>query len=194
MNTNTLCTVGVIAGIVSYTILWIVTLLLDFLSSKTNGAFGYNTDPEHVEEKPHVDGPEARTVTFKHHPQNEAELSSHSDDSQAAKVRFSITPCYKKDLVSVLLFMIKLSCQRWSIFWFTSAVEPGLQAASVHCQFNFQFNRVHTENYESYHPCLHCWPAESAYIPLSLQIQKEWLHTCLEIVRPVPWGSKLCGK
>lgn len=68
----------------SYFIAYTVTRILDFLSSKTNGAFGWH--------KPHedIDGPEARTTTFRIHGADGA--ASGSDDSidsdtQANKVR-----------------------------------------------------------------------------------------------------------
>ena len=78
---------GVIGGIVSYFIAYTVTKGLDFLSSKTNGAFGRNAAREDVHE---VDGPKVREQTFRIHNNKDLDDSSHSsEDGQAAKVRTS---------------------------------------------------------------------------------------------------------
>lgn len=75
---------GVIGGIVSYLIAYVVTRVLDYLSSKTNGAFGWH--------KPHedVDGPEARTTTFRIKGPDTSAASGSDDsvysDTQADKV------------------------------------------------------------------------------------------------------------
>jgi len=75
---------GVIAGIVSYFIAYFTTRGLDFLSSKTNGAFGWHNPHEDI------DGPETREVTF--HLKNNPTAGSgpgaddSSEDSQAGKI------------------------------------------------------------------------------------------------------------
>ena len=77
---------GVIAGIVSYIIAHFTTKGLDFLSSKTNGAFGWHNPHEDI------DGPETREVTFrlrdnKAAAQGPGKISdASSEDSQNGKV------------------------------------------------------------------------------------------------------------
>lgn len=74
---------GVIAGIVSYIVLAVITKALDFASDKTGGMFGYTT-------LDHVDGPEARETTFRikgREGLDQPSAGSGSEDSQAAKVR-----------------------------------------------------------------------------------------------------------
>lgn len=78
-------TAGVIAGIVSYLIAYLVTKALDYGSSKTNGLFGYNAARKDVEE---IDGPKVREQTFRIHGNKTADDAS-SDSSQDAKVRLS---------------------------------------------------------------------------------------------------------
>lgn len=80
-------TAGVIAGIVSYLIAYLVTKALDYGSSKTNGLFGYNAARKDVEE---IDGPKVREQTFRIHGNKTADDAS-SDSSQDAKVRLSAT-------------------------------------------------------------------------------------------------------
>ena len=75
---------GVIAGIVSYFIAFVVTKVLDYGSSKTNGLFGKNAAREDVHE---IDGPKVREQTFRIHANKTSDDSSNSsDDGQAAKV------------------------------------------------------------------------------------------------------------
>lgn len=75
---------GVIGGIVAYLVAYTVTRVLDYLSSKTNGAFGWHR-PHHD-----IDGPEARTTTFRIKGGDEHGSSSDDstyDDTKAAKVK-----------------------------------------------------------------------------------------------------------
>ena len=76
---------GVIAGIVSYMIANFTTKGLDYLSSKTNGAFGWHNPHEDI------DGPTTREVTFRLRDNKAAAVGPgkddvSSEDSQTGKV------------------------------------------------------------------------------------------------------------